>query len=285
MNAFEYILLKQLQWAYNNKIILIGSRGVRGRPVYTKKLEENLFEPLESAVMENFKNGDGGELVGNPPKMSALHSSSALGINIFQYWVKIKQISKIAAACGFCSKNADRSQDIRFEQKYPISDKFRRSPNIDVIIENSSSSKFRVFAVECKFSEAYSSRRHPGLDPKYFRLDEIWQDVPYLYNFAKSISPKDDKFIHLHPAQLVKHILGLKKKYGKNKFRLLYLWYDCLGREGAKHKDEIEEFINITKKENIMFHALSYQELIVILSNQYRSSHENYIRYISGRYL
>jgi len=54
------------------------------------------------------------------------------------------------------------SQNIRFETKYPISSKFQFSPNIDVVIENSQKSKYKVFAVECKFSEAYSSRRHAG---------------------------------------------------------------------------------------------------------------------------
>lgn len=285
MNAFEYILSKQIQWAHNNKIELIGSKGSRGKPAYTKRLEDNLFKPLESTVFEDFDNGDGGELKGYPKKMSAVHSSSALGVNIFQYWLKIKRVPNIAAACGFCSGSNNYSQNIRFEQKYPISRKFKRSPNIDVIIENSSKSRFRVFAVECKFSEAYSSRRHSGINTKYLKLDEVWHKLPHLYDFAKSISPKDEKFVHLHPAQLVKHILGLKQRYGKNRFRLLYLWYNCLGYEGTKHRDEIEEFINITKKDNIMFHALSYQELIVALSHQYRTNHENYIKYITNRYL
>jgi hypothetical protein len=285
MNAFEYILSKQVLWARNNKIALIGSKGKHGRPVYTTKLKDNLFEPLTSEVKKDFDSGDGGELIGNPPKMSALHSSSAIGVNIFQYWLKVKQVPKIAAACGFCSKNNNDSQNIRFEQKYSISNKFRYSPNIDVVIENSSESRFKIFAIECKFSEAYSSRMHSGLKQKYLQLDEIWGQLPNLHVFAKSISPEDKKFNHLHPAQLVKHILGLTKGFGKNKFRLLYLWYDCLGYEGAKHRDEIEEFINVTKKDNISFHALSYQELISKLSNGYRIAHKRYVNYIGTRYL
>lgn len=285
MKAYEYILSKQTQWALNNNVKLIGSKGVRGRHAYTKRLRENLFEPLRPSVRKCFKDGDGGELIGYPSKMQAIHSSSALGVNIFQYWLKENQVPKIAAACGLCNKNNKSSNNIMFETKYKISEKFAFGLNLDVVIENSPESKFKVFAVECKFSEAYSSRRHSGLKQKYLQLQNIWKDVPNLHRFSKKISPVDKRFNHLHPAQLVKHILGLKEKYGKNKFRLLYLWYDCMGDEGAKHRKEIEEFTRVAKADSIHFHALSYQELIIKLSKNYRDSHNHYIEYISRRYL
>jgi len=285
MKAYEYILSKQTQWALNHNVKLIGSKGVRGRHAYTKRLRENFFEPLHPSVRKCFKAGDGGELIGYPSKMQAIHSSSALGVNIFQYWLKENQVPKIAAACGLCNKNNKSSNNIMFETKYKISEKFAFGLNLDVVIENSPESKFKVFAVECKFSEAYSSRRHSGLKQKYLQLQNIWKDVPNLHRFSKKISPVDKRFNHLHPAQLVKHILGLKEKYGKNKFRLLYLWYDCMGDEGAKHRKEIEEFTRVAKADSIHFHALSYQELIIKLSKNYRDSHNDYIGYISRRYL
>jgi hypothetical protein len=173
--------------------------------------------------------------------MQAVHSSSALGVNIFQYWKKINQVPAIAAACRFCNTVNTCSQDINFEVNFPISEKFLRSPNIDVVINNSPESRFKVFAIECKFSEAYYSRRHSGVSPKYIGLNKVWNNIPNLLELAKEISPDDNRFTHLHPAQLVKHILGLKEKFGKNKFRLLYLWYDTIGPESAKHHKEIEE--------------------------------------------
>ncbi len=93
--------------------------------------------------------------------------------------------------------------------------------NIDVVIKNSPESRFKVFAIECKFSEAYYSRTHSGISPKYIELNKVWDDMPNLLKLAKEISPDDNRFTHLHPAQLIKHILGLKEKFGKNKFRLL----------------------------------------------------------------
>ena len=285
MNAHDYILNKQIQWAHRNNITLIGSKVIRGRKTYTQNLDDNLFEPLLSEVKGNFEEADGGELSGKPCKMQAVHSSSVLGVNIFQYWKRINQIPAIAAACKLCNRNNNTSQDINFEVKFSINDKFRFSPNIDVVINNSSESRFEVFAIECKFSEAYSSRKHLGIKSKYIKLDKIWEDIPNLYKFAKTISPDDGQFTYLHPAQLIKHILGLKEKFGKNKFRLLYLWYDTIGPESATHHREINEFIKITKADGLYFHAMSYQDLIIKLANNYRDTHRNYIDYITGRYL
>ena len=90
MNAREYILSKQIQWAHRNNIVLIGSKNNKGRKAYTQKLDDNLFEPLMPEVKSDFEDADGGELSGNPCKMQAVHSSSALGVNIFQYWKKNK---------------------------------------------------------------------------------------------------------------------------------------------------------------------------------------------------
>ena len=286
MNANEYIISKQIQWAHRNNIALTGSKGGgRGRQAYTKNFDNNLFEPLMPEVKSDFEEADGGELTGNPCKMQAVHSSSVLGVNIFQHWKRINQVPAIAAACGFCYRNNNTSQDINFEVKYLISGKFPLSPNIDVVINNFPESRFKVFAIECKFSEAYYSRTHSGVSPKYIGLNKVWNSMTNLLNLAKEISPDDNRFTRLHPAQLIKHILGLKEKFGKNKFRLLYLWYDTIGPESAKHHKEIEEFIKITKADGIYFHAMSYQDLIIRLAKNYRKLHRGYIDYITGRYL
>jgi len=288
MRAYEYILSKQTQWALNQGIPLIGSKGHRGRHAYTPELNQNLFEPLMPSVRDCFLQGDGNEIIGsveNPAKMQALHSSSALSVNIFQYWQKINQIPVIAAACGFCRKGNNISERIVFEDKYPIDPKFRFSPNIDVVLWNSESSKFKRFAVECKFSEAYGSQGHSGLKPKYMNLAPLWEGIPNVHELAESLCPDDTKFVHLHAAQLIKHILGLKANFGRNGFRLLYLWYDVLGEEGATHRNEIRSFSEVAIADGIKFHAMSYQELIVKLSNEYRLSHDRYIKYLTERYL
>ncbi len=284
MNARDYILEKQVQWARNSGMELIGSKGIRGKKAYTKTLIENLFEQLSKSTLNAFQKGDGGELAGKPSKMQAVHSSSALGVNLFQYWQRINQPEKIAQACAFCNKTTNISKNIRFEAKYPIDPKFKMGPNIDVVIENYPSAKIKVYAIECKFSEAYGGRGHGGIKEKYLELD-IWTEIPQLHKLAISISPKDTKNEFLHSAQLIKHILGLKRAYGKTNFRLLYLWYDALGYEGNKHRDEFKDFVEIAKSDGILIHDMSYQELISKLAKTYRGTHPEYIEYITNRYL
>lgn len=287
MNGYDYILSKQTAWAANSDIILTGSKGSRGRPAYTQELDQNLFQPLLPEVRQSFAAGDGGELGSkeNPGKMQAVHSSSALGVNIFQYWKSRHQAHLIAAQCGLCRSDSKVSKDIHFEEKYPINDKFGYHPNIDVVVHNAPSAKIKRFAVECKFSEAYGAYKHGGLRAKYLGLDELWEDIPNLKRFADSISPEDHEFVHLHPAQLVKHILGLKRQFGKAGFRLLYLWYDVFGGQGVRHRDEVLKFAEITKKDGIKFHSITYQELVVKMAKKMRTQHPDYIRYLTDRYL
>lgn len=99
MNGYQYILEKQTQWAKNKGLDLIGSKGNRGRLAYTLKLDDNLFQPLIPEVRSSFESGDGNELgtINQPGKMQAIHSSSALGVNIFQYWKSIASVTMIAA--------------------------------------------------------------------------------------------------------------------------------------------------------------------------------------------
>jgi hypothetical protein len=89
----------------------------------------------------------------------------------------------------------------------------------------------------------------------------------------------------LHPAQLVKHILGLKNKYNKRAFRLLYLWYDVHGEESYEHRKKIERFSEIVKKDGIKFSSISYQKLILNLAKNYYHGNEKYFNYIIDRYL
>ena len=286
MLSKEHIILKQLHWAKRNNIDLVGSKITRGRKTYTKTLNENLFEPLSKQTKKDIENGDGGELRGNDtssPKMHALHSSSAIGVNFLQYWNK-KSVSDLAYALGLCQKGNSCPEKIKFEQKYKINKSFGTSPNIDAVIINNENCKFKAFGIECKFTEAYSSS-HPGLKEKYITdIQDQWKDIPELFKLGKSLCPNDNLYNHLHPAQLIKHILGMKKKYGKTKFKLLYLWYDAIGHEGSNHRKEIEAFSQIAKKDYINFSAISYQELIAKINANLYDGNEKYINYMMERY-
>lgn len=288
VNGHEYILAKQIEWANNRSIELIGSQVDRGRPSYTRDLNDNLFEPLLPDVLEAFSGGDGNELgsSGVPGKMQAVHSSSALGVNVFQYWNRVSAVPVIAAACGLCRQDSSAPSHLVFEDKYPINDSFPVPPNIDVVVHNHEDSKIQRLAIECKFSEAYGAHGHGGIKSRYLtECNTLWDDMPSLRKLAESISPEDTEFSHLHPAQLIKHILGLKRAVGRNGFRLLYLWYDVLGPEGCRHRDEIDAFAAVAKDDGVMFHSLSYQELICRMAGDLRTEHGEYISYLTERYL
>jgi len=287
LSGWEYIIGKQIQWAKNNNIPLIGSKGERGRATYTLDLSQNLFEPLLEENQKQFVSGNGHEVLSSlesPAKMQALHSSSALGVNVFQYWQKRGLIKEIASACGFCNFGSNYSERIVFEDKYSINTKFVIPPHIDVVFRNSESSPYKLFAVECKFSEAYGGRAHGGLKSKYLDEENLWTDLSALNKLAWETNRDDKRYSYLDAAQLIKHILGLKACVGTKYFKLLYLWYDVLGNEGAIHRAEVEDFTKIAESDGINFHAMTYQELINVLDRYYRAEHSEYIKYLTERY-
>jgi len=287
MKADQYIKDRQQQWALRRRLPLVGSQGKRGEPRYTSTLNENLFEPISDRVQGQFTAGDGGELGGKngyPGKMQAVHSSSALGVNVFHYWQRIGDIPTITELCGLPVRGV---QELEFESnRCPICSKFRYAPNLDVVLRYAEGASQSVVGIECKFAEAYGARGHQGLDPKYLvgaELEELWRDIPHLQDFAKTITP-NDILVHLHPAQLLKHILALKRAYGTGGFRLLYLWYDALGKEGAQHRREVEAFTVVAKADGVMFSSLTYQELILGMK-QIQNRHGGYVDYLTERYL
>ncbi|MBC8470447.1 MAG: hypothetical protein H8D56_13330 [Planctomycetes bacterium] len=287
MNAINQIISKQTEWAKNRGIGLIGSRGTRGRKAYTRTLGDNLYLPLNVNTKNEINDGDGGELkgmAGHPSKMQAIHSSSALGVNIFDYWRASSDLSVICSACGLSRAGKELNGEIRFEQKFSIDDRFQYSPNLDVVIFPRRYGKYAAFAIECKFTEAYSARKHGGFDPKYFENQDIWQNLPATKGVAQAISPYDSHFKYLHVAQLIKHILGLNHKFGHMNYRLLYLWYDALGEHGFNHRQEVEEFKSVVRSDGVVFHEATYQEVIIKLA-QHRKKHHKYVVYLTDRYL
>ena len=286
MNASDQILAKQVAWANNKGIELIGSQGKRGRKVYTTKLNDNLFQTLNRQTKIELEAGDGGEINGTerrPAKMQALHSSSALGVNLFDYWRDSADLSIIASICGLSSSRRKFGGEIRFEQKFSIDSQFRFSPNIDVVILPNTGT-YKCYAIECKFTEAYSSRGHGGLDPKYFENEDNWKSLNATKILAQEISPNDSRFQVLHAAQLIKHILGLNREYTQGRYRLLYLRYDAFGEAGFIHTQEIDKFARIVRSDGIVFHDATYQDVIARLA-QHREPHTEYVRYLTERYL
>ncbi len=282
MNSQKYIKEKQKFWAESKGIELIGSKIERGEKIYTINRDENFFCNLSEDTIKEFKSADGNEFGKDkyPGNIQALHSSSAIALNVFEYW-KNKDFEIIARSLKIPSKNI---VNITFEKKLLISNNFDKPPNIDVVFEYSNS---YVSAIECKFTEPYGQRAHQGLKEKYIIESGIWNNIPKIRKLSEEISPNDNKFKYLHSAQLIKHMLGLLSHSNgkKNKFRLIYLWYDIFGEDGYIHKNEIEMIKDVFQKDDLNFQSITYQELIIKLMQNKREEDSEYIKYLAERYL
>ena len=330
MTAKDYIELKQKEWAkrytYIDKENIEDKKNIEKKlsltndDRYTKTYNENLFEPLDEKIENLFKNADGGELNGEECKMAAVYSSSAICVNVFQYFYllqkegKKEEAKKILYALEVAEdpKIEIKDENILFEQKLHISD--ISTPNIDVIIKTTNN---KVFAIESKFREPYYYTPSNYIQEKYYKTNEIWNK---LKNIKKNIDELEEGYIEiekdimdqktdiekkeicvkkifphfkrLNAAQLIKHLLGLfndnqnNDKIIKDNIRLVYLYYDVPGNIGEEHRKEIKEFSEVIKKDNIKFTPISYQELIFNLNNLLTDdNHKEYLNYINSRYL
>lgn len=128
MNPRDHILSRQLHWARGRGIDLLGSKTERGEKVYAPTLGANLFRTLSDSARRGIEAADGGEMRstdGHPAKMQALHSSSALGVNVFDYWTDSADLSPLLSACGFTSAEGPVIGTVAFEAKFPISEYVR----------------------------------------------------------------------------------------------------------------------------------------------------------------
>jgi len=109
VTAYKLIHAQQQDWA--------SQQGIKfNKDGYTLSLNNNLFLPLSARTKAEFESGKGDELgsEGKRGKMQALHSSSALVINVFEYW-RNHNVNSIAKACGA----PEGMTKMRFEQIYP----------------------------------------------------------------------------------------------------------------------------------------------------------------------
>jgi hypothetical protein len=83
---------------------------------YCISLRDNLLQPLSDGARDDFTKGDGAELGrdGKRGKLQALHSSSALACNFFDYW-RGRESESLEKALSLDSA----IQKVAFERKFP----------------------------------------------------------------------------------------------------------------------------------------------------------------------
>jgi hypothetical protein len=243
---------------------------------YTLSLNYNLFKPLSPETESDFSRGRGDELgrSGTCGKMQALHSSSALVVNIFEYWWQSSKIQVIANLCGF----EGRASAMRFEATHLTP--ANSTPHLDVEFTADNS---EVLAIESKFTEHYQRHTRQTLKEKYMQSG-IWDGLPECEKLAREIYDgrlNRSLFEYLDAPQLLKHILGLYNDCGDH-FKLVYLWYHKPSPETEKHKQEIIRFKDRIDK-RVSFRDMTHQELF---ENMKRLSNvdTHYVSYLAERY-
>ena len=271
MLAANYIAFHQLKWAAQEKIRLEG---------YTKRVEDNIFNnELHPETRKEYARGKGHELDGKQAHMKALHSSSALAVNVFDYWRRQNRIQDIAMCCGAESMISG----MEFEKTQPIKGVNRTPPHLDIEFAGPI-----PLAVESKFTETY--HRKTRRDNKYTHLDvylgyrDIWDGIPKIKALAERISKQSGSrtdFEYLDVPQLIKHVLGLKSNY-RSQFSLLYLWYKMDSNEAKHHEEELARFA-ICIRDEIGFQTMTYQDLFNKIT-RLPDVDSAYLKYLERRY-
>lgn len=268
----DHIIDCQLEWARRENIALEGR--------YTIGVEDNIFGgQLHPETRKEYERGKGHELEGERAHIKALRSSSALVVNVFDYWRRQSRIQDIAKCCG--AKGAVTGME--FEKTHPIKGLERTPPHLDV--------EFVVLAplaIESKFTETYQrTTRRPLTKTRldaYLKHDDIWDGMPKLKHLASDIvrqSSARTEFEYLDVPQLIKHILGLKCGYGHG-FSLLYLWYRVDSKEATQHVRELADFCKRINGE-IGFRTMTYQELFDSIKRM-PNVDPGYLDYLEKRY-
>lgn len=270
--AADLIADYQSRWATEHKIPLAGH--------YMKTLEDNLFDnALHPLTRKEYQEGKGHELEGKRAHMKALHSSSALVVNVFDHWRRQDRIQDIARCCGA----EGVISRMEFEKTHPIKRVTRTPPHLDVEFTGRT-----PLAIESKFTETYHLKtRRDNKDThldKYLEHPYLWDGISRVRALAESVvqqSGARTNFEYLDAPQLIKHILGLRGCYGSS-FCLLYLWYEINSPEAKRHEEQLALFSASVRNE-IRFCVMTYQNLFSKIRHL-PNIDSAYIDYLGKRY-
>lgn len=271
MNRNQKIRLLQKAWAE--------SRGLTVDPKgYVPDVEANLWRPLSARARQGFGRGAGSELSGH---MKALHSSSALVVNFFDYWTERDSAPLLAAL----EVEAGGAESLDFEAQFPTG-LGGTPPHLDVAMGLKCGV---VIGVESKFTE-HLERSTVGkskFEASYFPLSGgMWASVglPECQTLAEELRDQQHRFEFLDPWQLLKHALGLATNLG-NRFSLRYLYYDFPGNRSKAHRQEIQTFVSRVGAE-IGFRASTYQDVYnrLLTTDLDEPDYLDYLGYLGARY-
>jgi hypothetical protein len=270
----DIIKVRQREWA-TRKGLKFDADG------YCACVDDNIFRGLSSGARTDFKNGDGTELGkgGGRGKIQALHSSSALACNWFDYW-RGRDLQPLSRAF----RVPVPFSTVALEQKVPTG-LGGIGPNLDVLLTCADGS---VSAIESKFAEPYSkSKAKTSLKSKYLPDDRsLWMEggLPGCQAVAEALGTGQHDFEVSDVAQLLKHMLALAHKFSE-RWRLCCLWFEVPGSVADRHRQELADFAVQIGTDAAHFSALTYQEFFAHMVPFVGRDDWKYVAYLRDRYL
>ena len=225
----------------------------RFRPLRPSYVIDNTANLVEGVALSDFdkdlKKGAGGELIGDPSKFCAAHSSSALAVNSFAPFKNRPGELTLAGQGGFDSVVFEQACDTGLDGTPPNLDVFCTAGNRIVAVESKCTEY--LTAKPAKFRDSYGTLV-PLLEPGWDKVFRMLNANPL-------------QFAPLDAAQLVKHYLGLRKSHSGKDITLLYLFWEP--EDAAEHslfrdhRRQIGVFSRLVQASSVRFAAASYGEL------------------------
>jgi hypothetical protein len=234
---------------------------------------------LNEATFQDFLAADGNEFgaPGERAKIAALHSSSALAVNVFDYWRK-RDKGPLALALGL----ARDIESLSFEQKFSTGVR-PRSPNLDVILNFAGGG---LLAIESKFTEWIGTSGRKALRKAYLPAEpQRWQAVGLIgAQGIAEVCGKNSGFKRLDVPQLLKHMLGLATQKANPEWHLKLIWYRHDEHAAKEMEGEISRFQDMLAEDSGRFSAMTYQDLWGRLGPSLGAEHAGYTSYLEKRY-
>jgi hypothetical protein len=221
---------------------------------YAPSVEANLLRGVMfSELRKDFDMGKGQELIGQngqPPKMAATHSSSALVVNAFGPWRRDPATLTVNRFQGFVK--------MRFEAQ--CRNGLRGTPpHLDVRLDT----KDMILGIESKCVE-YLTPTKAEFRPAYDSIMDGRKESCW-FRYIAALRQGPHQYQYLDVAQLIKHYLGLCYKTQATSLCLLYIFGEPLNWEAfsefKQHREEISRFRQVVSGDKMGFDAFSYAEL------------------------
>jgi hypothetical protein len=250
---------------------------------YVGAVSDNLRVPMSERARAAFDDADGGEMLdadGKPAKMRALHSSSALAINVFAYWEDRSDLTPLLSAMSVDAG----AGTLEFERKLPTGARRGKPPNVDVVISTTTG---LLVGVESKFTEWMTPKLALGksLAPYIDGAESYWSRVGMAaaHSIALDVHRGTAKYRYLDVPQLLKHCLGLARASGPGRWLLRYVYFGATGGDiPTEHAKEIARFAERVQPD-VDFSAVSYQALAASLARD-DTIDPAYLTYLRERY-